>query len=30
MAIDTKAVEEHIRGLLIALGDDPEDRKSVV
>lgn len=22
--IDTKAVEEHIRGLLIALGDDPE------
>lgn len=24
MAIDTKAVEEHIRGLLIALGDDPE------
>lgn len=24
MAIDRKAVEEHIRGLLIALGDDPE------
>lgn len=24
MAIDKKAVEEHIRGLLIALGDDPE------
>lgn len=24
MAIDTKAIEEHIRGLLIALGDDPE------
>ena len=24
MAIDTKAVEEHIRGLLIALGVDPE------
>ena len=23
MAIDVKAVEEHIRGLLIALGDDP-------
>lgn len=24
MAIDTKAIEEHIRGILIALGDDPE------
>lgn len=24
MAIDSKAVREHIRGLLIALGDDPE------
>lgn len=24
MAIDSKAVQEHIRGLLIALGDDPE------
>ncbi|MBO8462721.1 MAG: GTP cyclohydrolase I FolE [Firmicutes bacterium] len=24
MAIDTKAVEEHIRGLLLALGDDPD------
>ena len=24
MAIDVKAIEEHIRGLLIALGDDPE------
>ena len=23
MAIDTKAIEEHIRGILIALGDDP-------
>ena len=22
--IDTKAIEEHIRGILIALGDDPE------
>ena len=21
--IDTKAIEEHIRGILIALGDDP-------
>ncbi|GFP77610.1 GTP cyclohydrolase I FolE [Clostridium fungisolvens] len=24
MAIDIKAIEEHIRGILIALGDDPE------
>lgn len=24
MAIDTKAVEEHIRGLLVALGENPE------
>ena len=24
MAIDVKAIEEHIRGLLIALGDDPD------
>ncbi len=24
MAIDTKAIEEHIKGILIALGDDPE------
>lgn len=24
MAIDTKAIEEHIRGILAALGDDPE------
>ena len=24
MAIDTKAVEEHIRGLLIALGENPD------
>lgn len=24
MAIDTKAIEEHIKGLLVALGDDPE------
>ncbi|WP_320165270.1 GTP cyclohydrolase I FolE [uncultured Trichococcus sp.] len=24
MAIDTLAIEEHIRGILIALGDDPE------
>lgn len=24
MAIDVKAIEEHIKGLLIALGDDPE------
>ena len=24
MAIDRAAVEEHIRGLLIALGDDPD------
>lgn len=24
MAIDTKAIEEHIRGILVALGDDPE------
>nr|WP_321291681.1 GTP cyclohydrolase I FolE [uncultured Trichococcus sp.] len=24
MAIDTVAIEEHIRGILIALGDDPE------
>ncbi len=24
MAIDQKAIEEHIRGILIALGDDPE------
>src|SRR5665647_994905 len=23
MAIDTKAIEEHIKGILIALGDDP-------
>ena len=22
--IDTKAIEEHIRGILIALGDDPD------
>lgn len=24
MAIDTKAIEEHIRGIIVALGDDPE------
>ena len=24
MAIDSKAIEEHIRGILIALGDDPD------
>ena len=24
MAIDTKAIQEHIRGILVALGDDPE------
>lgn len=24
MAIDTKAIEEHIRGILVALGDNPE------
>lgn len=24
MAIDTKAIEEHVKGILIALGDDPE------
>lgn len=24
MAIDTKAIKEHIRGILVALGDDPE------
>lgn len=24
MMIDTKAIEEHIRGILVALGDDPE------
>ncbi|MBQ8662864.1 MAG: GTP cyclohydrolase I FolE [Eubacterium sp.] len=24
MAIDVKAIEEHVRGLLIALGDDPD------
>ena len=24
MAIDTKAIKEHIRGILIALGDDPD------
>lgn len=24
MAIDVKAIEEHVRGLLVALGDDPE------
>lgn len=24
MAIDTKAIEEHIKGILIALGDDPD------
>ena len=24
MAIDTKAIEEHIRGILIALGDNPD------
>lgn len=23
MAIDTKAIEEHVRGILVALGDDP-------
>ena len=22
--IDTKTIEEHIRGILVALGDDPE------
>ena len=22
--IDTKAIEEHIRGILVALGDDPD------
>ncbi len=29
MAIDTEAVKEHVRGLLIALGDDP-DREGLV
>ena len=24
MAIDVQAIEEHIKGILIALGDDPE------
>ena len=24
MAIDTNAIKEHIRGILIALGDDPD------
>ena len=24
MAIDTKAIEEHIRGILVALGDNPD------
>lgn len=24
MAIDTKAIEDHIKGILVALGDDPE------
>ena len=24
MAIDTQAIKEHIRGILIALGDDPD------
>ena len=24
MAIDQKAIEEHIRGILTALGDDPQ------
>ena len=24
MAIDTKAIEEHIRSILIALGDNPD------
>lgn len=24
MAIDTKAIEEHIKGILVALGDDPD------
>ncbi len=28
MAIDTKSIEEHIRGILIALGDDP-DREGI-
>jgi GTP cyclohydrolase I len=27
--IDTKAIEEHIRGILVALGDDP-DREGLV
>lgn len=29
MAIDTKAIQEHIRGILIALGDDP-DREGLI
>jgi GTP cyclohydrolase IA len=29
MAIDTAAIEEHIRGILIALGDDP-DREGLI
>ncbi|MCD8148406.1 MAG: GTP cyclohydrolase I FolE [Clostridiales bacterium] len=29
MAIDTEAVKEHVRGLLVALGDDP-DREGLV
>ena len=24
MAIDTEAIKEHVRGILVALGDDPE------
>lgn len=29
MAIDTKAIKEHIRGILVALGDDP-DREGLI
>ena len=24
MAIDTEAIKEHVRGILVALGDDPD------
>jgi GTP cyclohydrolase I len=29
MAIDTKAIAEHIRGIIAALGDDP-DREGLI
>lgn len=30
MAIDKEAIKEHIRGILVALGDDPDRELSLI